>query len=92
MSRLSGFALASAAINPASMLDGDEEAFVVTVPGAKLGDFAFVSFSIDVSDLELSAQVTAANTVTVSLSNSTSGTIDLGAGTLRVKVVPFDVM
>jgi hypothetical protein len=74
------------------MLDGNEEAFVVTVPGAQLGDFAFVSFSIDVTDLELSAQVTAANTVTVSLSNNTGGTIDLGAGTLRVKVVPFDVM
>jgi hypothetical protein len=74
------------------MLDGNEEAFEVTVPGAKLGDFAFVSFSIDVSDLELSAQVTAADTVTVSLSNNTGGTIDLGSGTLRVKVVPYDVM
>lgn len=92
MSRLSGFPLVSSAVNPASMLDGDEEVFAVTVPGAKLGDFAFVSFSIDVLDLELSAQVTAANTVTVSLSNNTGGTIDLGAGTLRVKVVPFGVM
>lgn len=92
MSRLSGSATVSSAINPASMLDGNEEAFEVTVPGAKLGDFALVSYSIDVADLELSAQVTAANTVTVSLSNNTGGTIDLGAGTLRVKVIPYDVL
>lgn len=92
MSRLSGYPLVTSTVNPASMLDGNEEAFEVTVPGAKLGDFAFVSFSIDVSDLELSAQVTAADTVTVSLSNNTGGTIDLGSGTLRVKVVPYDVM
>lgn len=91
MSRMSGMQ-ASAAWNPGSMLDGNEEAKEVTVPGAKLGDFAFVSFSIDVADLQLSADVTAANTVTVLLNNNTGGTIDLGAGTLRVKVVPYDVI
>lgn len=90
MSRLSGSPVVSSAVNPASMLDGNEEAFEITVPGSKLGDFAFVSCSIDVADLELSAQVTAANTVTVSLSNNTGGTIDLGACTLRVKTVPLD--
>jgi hypothetical protein len=89
---MSGYALVTQAFNAASMLDGNEEAVDVTVPGAALGDFAFVSIDIDVTDLELSAQVTAANTVTVSLSNNTGGTIDLGAGNLRVKVVPFDVM
>ena len=92
MSRLSGFPVVVTAFNAASMLDGNEEVFAVTVPGAKLGDFAFVSADIDVVDLELSAQVTAANAVTVSLSNNTGGTLDLGAGNLRVKVVPYDVL
>lgn len=89
MSRLSG-PTAEATWNPASMLDGNEEVTTVTVPGAALGDFAFVSFSVDVADLELSAQVTAANTVTVSLSNNTGGTLDIGSGTLRVKVVHYN--
>ena len=91
MSRLSGYT-AEATWNPASMLDGDEVAVEVTVVGAALGDFALCSFSIDVADLQLRADVTAANTVTVVLSNSTGGTIDLGSGTLRVKVVPYDVI
>lgn len=91
MSRLSGFK-ASATWNPGAILDGNEEVTEVTVPGANLGDFAFASFSLDVADLTLSAAVTAANTVTVQLGNWTGGTLDLGSGTVRVKVVPFDVM
>ena len=90
MSRLSGSKLTTATWNPGSILDGNEEVTEVTVPGAKLGDFAFVSFSLDVADLTLSAQVTAANTVTVQLGNWTGGTLDLGSGTLRVKVVPYE--
>lgn len=91
MSRLSGFN-AELAWNPGSILDGDEVAQEVTVAGARLGDFALCSFSIDVADLQLRADVTAADTVTVVLSNSTGGTIDLAAGTLRVKVVPYEVI
>lgn len=69
-----------------SIDDGNEEAFDVTVTGAALGDFARASFSLDVTDLELSAQVTAANTVTVTLSNNTGGALDLGSGTVYVNV------
>lgn len=91
MSRLSGFG-ASATWNPASIAGGAEAVVEVTVPGAVLGDFAFVSFDVDVADLVLSANVTAANTVTVSLANNTGGAVDLGSGTVRVKVVPFNVI
>jgi hypothetical protein len=73
-------------------VDGNEDATTVTVPGAKLGDFALASFSLDVADLVLDANVTAANTVTVVVANNTGGTIDLGSGTLRVKVIPYDVI
>ena len=69
-----------------SISDGDEAAEEVTVTGAALGDYAVAAMSIDVTDLVITASVTAANTVTVILSNETGGAIDLGSGTLTVKV------
>jgi hypothetical protein len=41
-----------------SIADHDEAAEEVTVTGAALGDFAMASMSIDVADLQLSADVT----------------------------------
>ena len=87
MSRLSNLS-GSATWNPGSIADGNEEAKEVTVAGAELGDFAMASFSLDVSDLQLSADVTAANTVTCVLENSTGGNVDLASGTVRVMVIP----
>jgi len=58
----------------------------VTVTGAALGDYAVASFSLDVDDLQLDAQVTSANTVTCTLSNSTNDAKNLGAGTVYVRV------
>ncbi len=73
--------------DPGSIADGNEEAKEVTVTGAALGDFAIASFSLDVTDLVLNAQVTATNTATCILANSTGGAIDLSSGTIRVKVI-----
>ena len=86
MSRMSGLS-GSATWNPGSIATAGEEVTTVTVVGAALGDFALVSFSVDVADLQLDAHVTADNTVTCSLANVTGGAIDLGSGTLRVKVI-----
>ncbi len=72
--------------DPGSIADGDEEAKEVTATGAALGDFVLASFSLDVSDLVLNAQVTAADTVTCILANNTGGAIDLGSGTISVRV------
>jgi len=91
MSRLSGH-FSSATWDPGSLLDGDEVAVDVAVPGANLGDFALVSFSLDVTDLTLTCDVTAADTATVVLANSTGATVDLASGTVRVKVVPIDAI
>lgn len=74
--------------DPGSIGDGNEEAKEVTVTGAALGDFCLVSFSVDVVDLVLDAQVTVANTVTCVLANNTGGAIDLASGTVYVKVIP----
>ena len=48
--------------------------------------------SIDITDLMLSAAVTAADTVTVVAANNTGGAIDLGSGTLFVMVIPREVI
>jgi hypothetical protein len=70
----------------ASIADGDEEAKDVTVTGAAIGDYAVASLSIDIADLMLDAQVTAANTVTCVLSNNTGGAVDLASATVYVRV------
>lgn len=77
----------SATWDPGSIADGDEEAKEVTVTGARLGDFAIASFSLDVTDLVINAAVTAANTATVILANNTGGAIDLASGTVYVRVL-----
>jgi D-alanyl-D-alanine carboxypeptidase len=50
------------------------------------------SLSVNVADLVLSVAVTAANTATAVLANNTGGAVDLGSATLRVRVIPFDVI
>jgi len=77
---------AYASWNPGSIAAGGKEAKDITVTGAALGDFAIASFSLDVEDLILNAQVTAADTVTVVLANNTGGAINLGSGTVYVRV------
>ncbi len=78
----------SATWDAGSIADGDEEAAEVTVTGAALGDFAIASLSIDVADLVLNANVTAANTVTCVLANNTGGAINLASATVYVRVLP----
>ena len=77
----------SATVDFGSIADGNEEATTITVTGAALGDIVMVSHSRDVSDLQLTADVTAANTVTV-VASSSGDTVDLGSGTVRVLVIP----
>lgn len=77
----------SATWDAASIADGDEVATEVTVTGAALGDFAIAAFSLDVADLVLNANVTAANTVTCVLANNTGGAIDLASGTIYARVL-----
>jgi hypothetical protein len=69
-----------------SIADGNEATEDLTVTGAALGDYAVATMSIDVTDLTITASVTASNVATVVLGNFTGGAIDLGSGTLTVKV------
>ncbi|MGO1206224.1 MAG: hypothetical protein ACTMIS_04760 [Pseudomonas putida] len=58
----------------------------VTVPGVTVGDFADASFTLPLGGAALKASVSAQDTVEVFLKNDTASAIDLGAGTLRVRV------
>jgi hypothetical protein len=73
--------------DPGSIADGDMEAKDVTVTGATLGDFAIASFSLDIKDLVLDAQVTVANVATCVLSNNTGSAVDLASGIVKVRVL-----
>jgi len=71
----------------ASIADGDEVVDTLTVPGVALGNMILgVSASVSVADLVLSAAVTAADTVTVSLANNTGAAVNLASATFRVVV------
>jgi len=73
--------------DPASLADGAQEAKDVTVTGAALGDFVLVGAGVDVTDLLVSATVTATNTVTVVIANETGDAVDLDSSTWYVEVI-----
>lgn len=71
--------------DPASVSNAAGLATTVTVTGAELGDYAECSFSIALGGMFLSAEVSAADTVTCRYNNNTGGAVDLGSGTLRAR-------
>lgn len=73
--------------NPSSIAAGATETTTVTVSGASLGDFSLASFSLSLQGMQLTSYVSAANTVTVVLSNLTGSAVDLASGTLAVLVL-----
>ena len=83
---MSSFLVGSKSWDVGSIADAAEAVLEITVTGSSLGDFVAVSSTLDVIDLELSAQVTAANTVTVSLSNLSSAGLDIGTTVIHVRV------
>jgi hypothetical protein len=81
------FLSASVIWDPADIADGAVTNVDVTVTGAAAGDTAVASHSkLTVAKAYTMAQVTAANTVTVTLVNHTGGNLNVASGTLRVDV------
>lgn len=77
----------TATVDPPSLASGAVSTITtLTVTGAVLGDFARASFSLDLQGVRLAAWVSATDTVKYQFSNPTTGTLDLGSGTLTVKV------
>lgn len=77
----------SAAYDPPSLADGAGVTTTVAAVGAVLGDFALVSFSLNLQGISVTAYVSAPDVVSVRLQNETGGVLDLAAGTLAVKVI-----
>lgn len=73
--------------NPDSVAAGGKVSTTVTVPGAALGDFALASFSLDIQELTMTANISATNTVEVVLANLTGSAVNLDSGTLSVLVL-----
>jgi len=83
---MSQFMEGSLTVDLASIADQAEFSDTMVVTGAVLGDFVQISCSIDLADLNVSAYVSAADTVTFSLVNVTAGAVDLGAATFYGRV------
>ena len=59
----------------------------ITVTGASLGDFVLLAPEVDVADVVITAQVTAANTVTIVIYNGTAAAATAFAGGKKVNGV-----
>lgn len=59
----------------------------ITVTGAALGDFVMVSSSLDQGGVIANGYVSAANTVKITVFNTTAGTVDLASSTWKIKVL-----
>lgn len=77
----------STTYDPPNLADGAGTTTTVGAAGAALGDFALCSFSLDTQGIVLYAWVSSANVVSVRFQNESGGALDLGSGTLRVRVV-----
>lgn len=87
-SAIAGILVGSTTHDFASLVDGAGESVDVTVTGAALGDRAIVSLGVDTVDMTLTADVTAADTVTVRLQNESGSTADLASTSVAVTVIP----
>lgn len=82
-----GWLMASVAWDPPALNAGQYTTVVVSVPGAQLGKAAHAAHSAALPNgTFLSAAVTGANTVTVTLWNFSASVVDVPAGTLTVWV------
>lgn len=79
----------SATYDAASLADGAGATTTVTVTGAALGDYALVSFGVDLQGMTVTAYVSAADTVSVRIQNESGGAVDLASTTIRALV--FDI-
>lgn len=70
-----------------NILAAAQSTTTVTVTGAALGDIATASMSVDLQAMQITAHVSAADTVTVVMKNDTAGAINLASATLAARVM-----
>jgi hypothetical protein len=79
--------VAEQAWDPPAIAAGASAQTNVPLPGARPGDFVQASYSLSTSGCVFLAQIGAQDTVTVTAWNRSGASIDLNAGTVRVRVV-----
>ena len=85
LTRVTDFRDVDVAHNPASLTTGAWELVAVACQGARAGNFAAASFDPPNQYIEVTATVASADVITVKIWNVGPGTVDLPAGTLRVR-------
>jgi len=78
---------ASINYDPPVIAAGGSASASVGVAGAVIGDTVLASFNRALQGMKIRAEVTAADTVTVTLENPTGASVDLGVGLLTARVV-----
>lgn len=78
---------ASTTYNPSSIPAGLSITTTITLTGVVVGDFVQASFTQYNAYVEISAVVSAPNTVTVRFKNTSAAAVDLTGGTLSVKKI-----
>lgn len=90
------FPEASKTYDPASITAGATITTTVTVPNASVGDMALASHSDSTTTnanlVEITAKVTATDTVTVYIRNNHTAAVDLASGTLRALVIKKEAL
>jgi hypothetical protein len=82
--QISRFLSATTTWDPPSIATGAATTTTITVTNSALGDTASASFSLALPDnVTIAASVSAANTIKVTITNLSGGTVDLASGTLR---------
>lgn len=83
-----GVLVGSATFDGANNADGVGQTSTITVTGARVGDFALVSFGVDLQGQTVTAYVSANDTVSFRLQNESGGALDLASTTVRAFVIP----
>jgi len=78
--------MGSASYAGSTISTGSQITIDVTVTGAQIGGHAFFAYSSDLTGLFVSCHVSAADTVTVVLSNESGGDVIVAAGLMRAMV------
>lgn len=79
--------LHTATVDPGSAADSGFASVDVSIPGAALGDFVLCAPGVDTVDAVVGAVVTAADVVTITVTNDTGGAVDLATSTWKFAVL-----
>ena len=75
-----------AAYTPAAIANGSSITITVPVVGAQLGGHVFATYTADLQGMTHSAEVSAADVVTITVTNYTGGSVTLAAGYFKAMV------